>query len=56
MRQIGTPAEIYDDPADEFVATFLGTPPMNLVERGTAASRLPARALPAQEMLERQRT
>jgi len=34
LRQIGTPTEIYDDPADEFVAGFLGTPPMNLVERG----------------------
>ncbi|MCC6944480.1 MAG: ABC transporter ATP-binding protein [Thermomicrobiales bacterium] len=34
VRQIGTPQEIYDDPADTFVATFLGSPPMNLVERG----------------------
>jgi len=34
VRQIGTPAEIYDDPADEFVAGFFGTPPMNLVKRG----------------------
>jgi multiple sugar transport system ATP-binding protein len=33
LRQIGTPAEIYDDPADEFVASFLGTPPMNLIQR-----------------------
>jgi multiple sugar transport system ATP-binding protein len=33
LRQIGTPTEIYEHPADEFVATFLGTPPMNLVER-----------------------
>jgi multiple sugar transport system ATP-binding protein len=33
LRQVGTPAEIYDHPADEFVASFLGTPPMNLVER-----------------------
>src|SRR5215471_18614267 len=33
LWQIGTPAEIYDDPADEFVASFLGTPPMNLIER-----------------------
>jgi multiple sugar transport system ATP-binding protein len=33
LRQIGTPSEIYEHPADEFVATFLGTPPMNLVER-----------------------
>jgi multiple sugar transport system ATP-binding protein len=33
VRQVGTPAEIYDDPADRFVATFVGTPPMNIVER-----------------------
>jgi multiple sugar transport system ATP-binding protein len=33
VRQVGTPAEVYDDPADTFVATFLGTPPMNLLER-----------------------
>jgi multiple sugar transport system ATP-binding protein len=33
LRQIGTPTEIYDEPADEFVASFLGTPPMNLIER-----------------------
>ncbi len=33
VRQIGTPAEIYDDPADTFVATFVGSPPMNLFER-----------------------
>ncbi|HEX2649530.1 MAG TPA: ABC transporter ATP-binding protein [Burkholderiales bacterium] len=34
LRQIGTPTEIYEDPADTFVATFLGAPPMNLLERG----------------------
>jgi multiple sugar transport system ATP-binding protein len=34
VRQIGTPATVYDDPADTFVATFLGSPPMNLVESG----------------------
>src|SRR5215472_4035505 len=31
VRQVGTPAAIYDDPSDRFVATFVGTPPMNLV-------------------------
>jgi multiple sugar transport system ATP-binding protein len=31
IRQLGTPVEIYDDPADTFVATFLGSPPMNLI-------------------------
>jgi multiple sugar transport system ATP-binding protein len=34
VRQIGTPREVYDDPADTFVATFLGSPPMNLLEDG----------------------
>jgi ABC-type sugar transport system ATPase subunit len=33
VRQVGPPAEIYDDPADTFVATFIGSPPMNLVPR-----------------------
>jgi len=33
VKQIGSPTEIYEHPADEYVATFLGTPPMNLVER-----------------------
>jgi multiple sugar transport system ATP-binding protein len=32
VRQIGTPQEVYDDPADTFVAGFLGSPPMNLVD------------------------
>jgi multiple sugar transport system ATP-binding protein len=34
VRQIGTPEEIYLDPADTFVATFIGSPPMNLVAMG----------------------
>src|SRR5579872_7357012 len=34
VRQIGTPKDVYDQPADTFVATFLGSPPMNLVENG----------------------
>ncbi|HTZ03616.1 MAG TPA: ABC transporter ATP-binding protein [Xanthobacteraceae bacterium] len=33
VRQVGTPAEIYDDPADRFVATFVGSPPMNIVAK-----------------------
>ena len=31
IRQVGTPEGIYLDPADSFVATFVGSPPMNLV-------------------------
>jgi multiple sugar transport system ATP-binding protein len=32
VHQLGTPTDVYDNPADTFVATFLGSPPMNLVE------------------------
>jgi multiple sugar transport system ATP-binding protein len=33
VRQVGTPSEIYNEPADRFVATFVGSPPMNLLDR-----------------------
>jgi len=55
VRQIGTPAEVYDEPADTFVATFLGSPPMNLVEIGAVIAGfrpehfLPAGFLPPEE-------
>ena len=31
VRQIGSPPEVYDEPADTFVAGFLGSPPMNII-------------------------
>lgn len=31
IQQIGTPDEIYSDPANTFVASFIGAPPMNLI-------------------------
>lgn len=34
LQQIGTPREIYEEPANTFVATFLGSPPMNLIPDG----------------------
>lgn len=30
VQQIGKPQEVYDDPANLFVANFLGTPPINV--------------------------
>ena len=33
LQQIGTPEEIYHQPANTFVATFVGSPPMNLLQR-----------------------
>ena len=38
LEQIGTPDEIYDEPASVFVASFVGAPPMNLLP-ATVASR-----------------
>jgi multiple sugar transport system ATP-binding protein len=32
IQQVGTPMEIYDNPANTFVASFIGSPAMNLVE------------------------
>jgi multiple sugar transport system ATP-binding protein len=32
LQQIGTPDEVYDRPANVFVAEFIGSPPMNLLD------------------------
>ena len=32
VQQIGKPQEVYDDPANLFVAKFLGTPPINVFD------------------------
>ena len=32
IRQVGTPLEVYDDPDDAFVAGFIGSPAMNLID------------------------
>ena len=44
LDQIATPRDLYDRPANRFVATFIGSPPMNLFE-GTAALAVAAGAL-----------
>ena len=31
VRQLGTPQEVYDNPADLFVASFIGSPSMNFI-------------------------
>ncbi|WP_329790589.1 ABC transporter ATP-binding protein [Lentzea sp. DG1S-22] len=35
IRQLGTPREVFQRPADTFVANFIGSTPMNLVPRGS---------------------
>jgi len=37
VQQLGTPDEIYNHPANTYVATFIGSPTMNLL-RGTQAA------------------
>ena len=32
IQQVGSPTEIYDKPANSFVASFIGSPAMNLIE------------------------
>ena len=43
VQQIGTPLELYDEPANLFVAGFIGLPPMNFidakVENGTLVTK-----------------
>ena len=37
IQQCGSPRELYDQPANRFVASFFGSPPMNFLEGHTAA-------------------
>lgn len=39
-EQVGTPQEVYDDPATMFVANFIGSPPMNLIHGQVSADGL----------------
>jgi sn-glycerol 3-phosphate transport system ATP-binding protein len=42
MEQFGTPQEVYEQPASTFVASFIGSPPMNLLKhaRGVPQGRV----------------
>ncbi|MDX8346819.1 sn-glycerol-3-phosphate ABC transporter ATP-binding protein UgpC [Cognatiyoonia sp. IB215446] len=40
IQQIGTPQEIYDRPANTFVADFMGSPPMNIIPATISDGRL----------------
>jgi len=51
VQQIGTPLELYDTPANLFVASFIGLPPMNFIDVKVEADRLVAEhfSLPMKE-------
>ena len=36
LQQVASPQDLYDHPANEFVAGFMGSPPMNLLRAGVA--------------------
>ena len=44
IEQVGTPLELYTKPANLFVATFIGSPQMNLIE-GDLAARVGAHTI-----------
>jgi sn-glycerol 3-phosphate transport system ATP-binding protein len=46
VEQIGTPTDVYDRPATLFVASFIGSPPMNLIPVDVMAQAEGFRALP----------
>ncbi|MDP4608530.1 MAG: ABC transporter ATP-binding protein [Burkholderiaceae bacterium] len=50
IEQVGTPLELYDKPANQFVAQFIGTPQMNVVQANTEPSlAAAAQAIGAQD-------
>ena len=40
VQQIGTPLELYDSPANLFVASFIGLPPMNFIDAKVQQGKL----------------
>ncbi len=40
IQQIGTPEDLYYNPANVFTARFIGTPPMNILELGVDGNKL----------------
>jgi multiple sugar transport system ATP-binding protein len=44
VQQLGTPAEIYGQPANTFVASFIGSPTMNMIAAGKTPVQAPAGA------------
>ncbi len=48
IEQVGTPLELYDRPANQFVAQFIGTPQMNIVPAKDLQALVNSTALPVQ--------
>jgi multiple sugar transport system ATP-binding protein len=48
IEQVGTPLELYDRPANQFVAQFIGTPQMNMVAAKDMQTLVNATGLPVE--------
>ncbi len=48
IEQVGTPLELYDRPANQFVAQFIGTPQMNVVQAKDMQPLVQLTALPVE--------
>ncbi len=57
VQQVGTPKDVYDRPANVFVAQFIGTPPMNLLQASVAEPmlRMSSFAVPLRRRVNAQR-
>ncbi len=59
LQQVGPPQEVYERPANRFVAEFIGTPPMNIIQARVVSDRdglavsLPGARVPLPEPLAR---
>ena len=60
IQQFATPDEIYNDPANQFVAGFMGSPPMNFIDARWSTARWKSRStgqpgiqVPCQEALQK---
>lgn len=56
VQQIGTPLELYDSPANLFVASFIGLPPMNFVDVRVEPGKLVAKHFTVSMTASEQRT
>ncbi|MEM6986672.1 MAG: ABC transporter ATP-binding protein [Pseudomonadota bacterium] len=48
VQQVGTPVEIYDKPANTFVASFIGNPALNLIEGDISQGTFSAKGVEVQ--------
>ncbi|MCG8708750.1 sn-glycerol-3-phosphate ABC transporter ATP-binding protein UgpC [Brenneria sp. 4F2] len=46
IEQVGTPEELYSQPANQFVAAFIGSPVMNFIDAQTVCDLSPQKVLP----------